>query len=97
MADIDAELEHILRRHPVTTMTALATLNDAEIIEGYHDGRAGDPCGDNRSRYYWHGWRNGMMDSKRMPSDSASEQLAHEYVKSTNRPMWTPTDTGSVT
>jgi hypothetical protein len=78
-------------------MAALETLDNAEIQEGYRDGRDGLPCGDNRSRSYWHGWRNGMMDSKRMESDWPSQMLAGEYVKSTNRPNWTPTDAGSVT
>lgn len=88
MADIEAELEHILRRHPVSTMADLGTLNDTEIQEGYRDGRENMPCGDNRSRSYWHGWRNGMMDFKHMESDWASQMLCSEYVKSTDRPMW---------
>ena len=86
--DAESEMEYFLRRHPVSTMDDLESLNDADIKEGYRDGRAGDPCGDNRSRSYWHGWRNGMMDSHRMESDWASQRLAHEYIKSTKRPVW---------
>lgn len=92
MADIEMELEYILRRHPVSTMAALETLNSDEIGEGYCDGLDGEPCGDNRSRSYWHGWRNGMIDKGRLRPDWASCALAHEYVESTKRPMWTPTD-----
>lgn len=50
-------------RTPVTTVAELDTLDDTEIVEGYHDGRAGEPePGDNRSKAYWHGWRNGRVD-----------------------------------
>jgi hypothetical protein len=93
VADIEAELEHILRRHPVSTMADLERLDNAEVQEGYRDGHEGLPCGDNRSRSYWHGWRNGMIDTKRIESDWASQMLAGEYIKSNNR----PTDTGSMT
>lgn len=68
-------------RSPVETLAELDTLDDAEIHEGYRDGRAGDPePGDNRSKSYWHGWRNGMMDSYRMKPDAASMRLVSEYV-----------------
>lgn len=88
MADIDADLEYILRRHPVATMAALETLNGDEIQDGYRDGFEGLTCGDNRSRSYWHGWRNGMMDKNRIKSDWASQSLAREYIESNNRPKW---------
>jgi hypothetical protein len=68
-------------RTPVTTVADLNTLDEAEIIEGYHDGREGFPCGENRSRSYWHGWRNGMADSGRVGNDSAQQALAHEVVQ----------------
>lgn len=67
-------------RLPVETLAELDTLDDAEIQEGYRDGRSGEPePGGNRSKSYWHGWRNGMMDSYRMPPDAASQKLVHEY------------------
>lgn len=53
----------MIEHAPVTTYGDLLTLNEDEIVEGYRDGRAGGPCGDNRSRSYWHGWRNGRVDS----------------------------------
>lgn len=48
---------------PVCTAEDLATLNSDEICEGYHDGCNGEPePGNNHSRSYWHGWRNGNND-----------------------------------
>lgn len=88
MADIDADLEYILRRVPVSTMAALETLDDTEIHEGYRDGFDGEPCGDNRSRSYWHGWRNGMIDKGRLQPDWAGMMLVKEYVASAKRPRW---------
>ena len=67
---------------PVETVADLDTLDEAEIIEGYHDGREGFPCGENRSRSYWHGWRNGMADSGRIKIDGPMGALAHEVVAS---------------
>ena len=50
-------------RVPVTTVAELVTLDDDEMVEGYLDGRKGDPePGDNRSKSYWHGWRSGNAD-----------------------------------
>jgi hypothetical protein len=50
-------------RAPVRTATDLATLDSAEIVEGYMDALAGEsPPGDNRSRSYWHGYENGRAD-----------------------------------
>ena len=55
-------------RAPVATLADLETLDEAEIIEGFRDGYEGWPCGENRSRSYWHGWRNAMIDKGRIPS-----------------------------
>jgi len=73
-------LDHICRRLPVADLLTLSLLDDAEIEEGYHDGRENFPCGENRSRSYWHGWRNGMMDGRHMDGDWASRELAHLYL-----------------
>lgn len=63
-------------RAPVTTAAELATLDDAEILEGYRDGFAGEPePGDNRSKAYWHGWRNGHHDKFGGPFDPAGAEL----------------------
>jgi hypothetical protein len=70
-------------RVPITKAAALDALDDEELIDGYRDGLHGEPePGDNRSLSYWHGWRNGMIDSKRLPSDAASMALAKDAVKS---------------
>lgn len=69
------------RRRPVSSVADLNTLDEAEIIEGYRDAFDGGDCGDNRSRSYWHGWRNGMMDRGRMPKDEHAAALAHEVIQ----------------
>jgi hypothetical protein len=62
-------------RTPVTTVAELDTLDATEIIEGYLSGLDGDPePGDNRSKAFWHGWRNGHMDLTGEP-DEASRKL----------------------
>lgn len=67
---------------PVETQADLATLDSGEVVEGYRDGLRGEPePGDNRSRAYWHGWRNGMCDSGRRQGDAAQRKLAHEFVQ----------------
>jgi len=67
-------------RQPVATVAELVTLDDADMNDGYFNGFSGEPCGDNRSRSYWHGWRNGMMDKGRMEKDDAACALAHEVI-----------------
>lgn len=67
-------------RRPVTKATDLATLDDAEILDGYLDGLEGFPCGANRSRSYWHGWGNGMRDKGRLPMDAEARALAKDIL-----------------
>ena len=69
-----------LHRKPVATVAELVTLDDAEMVDGYFDGFADEPCGDNRSRAFWHGWRNGMMDKGRLEKDNTACALAQEVV-----------------
>lgn len=65
---------------PVTTLADLNALNDDEVLEGYHDGLAGETePGNNRSRSYWHGWRNGALDGGHREKDAAQAELAHVY------------------
>lgn len=67
---------------PVETQADLATLDGDEVVEGYRDGLRGEPePGNNRSRAYWHGWRNGMTDSGRRQGDAAQRRLVHEFVQ----------------
>ena len=65
----------------VTTIDELETLDTDEVIEGYRDGRGNEPEPQgNRSKSYWHGWRNGMIDGGHMKSDAASKALAAAYL-----------------
>ena len=65
----------------VTTLAELDALDDDDVREGYFDGRAGEPePSGNRSRSYWHGWRCGMMDARRLEIDPAHRKLIAEYV-----------------
>lgn len=65
---------------PVRTMADLDSLDPEEIVEGYCAGHEGDPePGHNRGRAYWHGWRNGAVDSGRRKVDCEQVQLAHAY------------------
>lgn len=71
-----------MTRIPITKANQLNDLDDAELMQGYWDGKDNEPePGDNRSYSYWHGWRNGMMDGKHMPHDAASRALAHDVIE----------------
>lgn len=66
---------------PVSTVSELETLDEAEIVEGYQDGLNGEPKpSGNRSKSYYHGWRNGMMDRGKIPQDKFSINLAYEFI-----------------
>ncbi len=70
-----------MNREPVRTKADLDALDDAEIVEGFVDGMAGEPePGNNRSRAYWHGWRVGMMDSGRLEIDADHRHLVHDVA-----------------
>lgn len=66
---------------PVETVADLEMLDPEEIRDGYWSGWDGDPePGNNRSRAFWHGWRNGARDKGRIPQDDAMTRLVHEVV-----------------
>lgn len=66
---------------PVRTLSDLLTLDGDEISEGYIDGFHGEPePGNNRSRSYWHGWRNGACDSHRIEKDDAMAALVGDVA-----------------
>lgn len=68
-------------RTPVEDAAELALLDEAEMIEGYHDGRSGEPePGGNRSKSYWHGWRNGRVDGHHAEPDAAMRLLAQSAL-----------------
>ncbi|HEY0205268.1 MAG TPA: hypothetical protein VGC15_14085 [Acetobacteraceae bacterium] len=68
-------------RNPVRTVTELEGMDSDDIVEGYQAGRQGDPePGDNRSRAYWHGWRNGRVDGGHAAQDDAQRDLCRDVA-----------------
>lgn len=67
---------------PVTTLKELSTLDEDQMTKGYVAGLNGSSEPEQHlGKSYWHGWRNGMIDSNRMPSDAASAELARQIVE----------------
>lgn len=65
---------------PADTINDFKTLDDGDVLEGYLDGFEATGFPDSsRSRGYWHGWRNGMIESERMPPDAAYQRLARAF------------------
>ncbi|MBV9776711.1 MAG: hypothetical protein JO143_06650 [Acetobacteraceae bacterium] len=65
---------------PVETVSDFKTLDDGDVLEGYLDGFHGAGAPDStRSRGYWHGWHNGMIESRRMPATPAYRRLAEAF------------------
>lgn len=67
---------------PVSTVAELELLDQDDILAGYRaalDGAA-EP-GSDKSRGYWHGWRNGAADKGRIPFDQAMHSLVGEFVR----------------
>lgn len=68
-------------RVPVETVEELEMLDEAEMLDGFIDGFRGEPePGDNRSKAYWHGWRNGRSD-RTGTVDAAQRKLAAAVVR----------------
>ena len=69
-------------RTPVISLEELNSLNREEVFEGYQDGHAGEAePGGNRSKSYWHGWRNGRVDGGHDEKDGAQALLARQYLQ----------------
>lgn len=67
---------------PVSNISDLQTLDQSDVIECYLDGFKNEPKpSGNRSRSYYHGWRNGMMDGGFMQPDKYSITLAREFIE----------------
>jgi hypothetical protein len=65
---------------PVITIADFRQLDDGEIMEGYFDGFHGSPPpGSDRSRAFWHGWRNGRVDAGLAEPDFAQIALAQAF------------------
>jgi len=72
--------------NPIRTVADFRTLDDAEVLEGYLGGFDGEAePGNTRSRSYWHGWRNGRVDSARCLPDLAYMALAEAFSELTPR------------
>jgi hypothetical protein len=62
-------------------LAGLLALDDAETIEGYRDGRHGEPePGDNRSPSYRQGWRAGARDAGRIEYDAEDYALVTAWA-----------------
>lgn len=70
----------MIERIPITSAEQLNMLDTDEIVEGYLDGRNNEPCGNNRSTSFWHGWRNGRVDGGHAQKDNAQSMLAHDVL-----------------
>jgi len=67
---------------PIKRAVLLDELDDKEVIQGYWDGKNNEPEPQgNRSKSYWHGWRNGMADGGHMEIDGAQSELAANVIK----------------
>jgi hypothetical protein len=65
---------------PVMTVADFRQLDDGEVLEGYFDGFHGSPApGSDRSRSFWHGWRNGRADAGLAEPDLAQLALEQEF------------------
>lgn len=66
----------------VSSKADLDNLDEADIVAGYIAGLDGaNEPGSDKSRGYWHGWRNGMVDSGRSDKDAEQASLAVEIVR----------------
>lgn len=66
----------------VSTKAELDLLDENEILAGYRAGWSGmhaEP-GSDKSRSFWHGWRNAMADKGHIPQDAEMVMLAREFV-----------------
>lgn len=68
---------------PITSIEDLALQPDMEMQLGYLAGLNKEPePGSDKSRAYWHGWRNGMVDGGHAEIDDAQQRLAWLIVAS---------------
>lgn len=67
--------------NPVATKIDLDLLDNDEIVDGYRAGFRGENApGSDKSRSYWHGWRNAMVDRGLADPDIAQIALCREVV-----------------
>lgn len=71
----------MIKYFPVQTVCDVQSLDSQEMLAGYLSGLRGDPePSSERSRSYWHGWRNGASDNGFRPIDAAQRLLASRVV-----------------
>ena len=67
---------------PAKTLEEVEAFDDAELFQGYRDGMRNEPePNGNRTRAYWHGWRNGQVDARWRKSDFYQQKLASLFVR----------------
>jgi hypothetical protein len=70
---------------PVRTKADLETLDNDEIVAGYRFGaHGGGEPGSDKSRAFWHGWRNSQIDRGAIPVDDASGALIRDLFPNMN-------------
>jgi hypothetical protein len=71
---------------PVVSAADLDALDVDEIVAGYWAGSRGQPePGNDKSRAFWHGWRNGATDFGHRQMDEAQARLAAAVYGPTRR------------
>lgn len=74
--------------HAVSSLVDLMMLDDDDIAAGYHAGLEGaPPPPSDRSKGYWHGWRNGLVDSGRQPADADQLALSRDIERAGGLPL----------
>ena len=64
---------------PVSTKKDLCLLDMDDVLAGYRSGLDSDSePGSDKSKGFWHGWRNGVSDRGLAPIDEDQRQLAEE-------------------
>jgi len=67
---------------PLSSVRELDVLDGDDCMAGYFVGLDGtSEPGSDKSKSYWHGWRNGMMDTNRLPIDWSARNLVAEFVR----------------
>jgi len=67
---------------PLVTNAEAELLDMDDCVAGYLAGYHGDKePGSDKSKSYWHGWRNGSMDGKHIQVDEPAILLAASVVR----------------
>lgn len=67
---------------PLSTAAEADFLDMDDCVEGYMSGlRTEEEPGSDKSKSFWHGWRNGMIDRGKIPIDEAAQNLCREMIR----------------